>query len=69
MILITTPQVTGEPGELQDGLSNPEIGAQLFISAKTVEWHPGKVFAKLGITSRRQLRTALPKESLLAGRP
>ena len=43
-----------------DGLSNPEIGALLFLSPRTVEWHLHKVFAKLGIQSRRELANALP---------
>ncbi len=44
-----------------DGLSNPEIGSRLYISPRTVEWHLHKVFSKLGVTSRKDLDTALLK--------
>jgi len=47
----------------RDGLSNPEIGARLFISTRTVQYHLGKVFTKVGISSRSQLHRVLPNDA------
>jgi DNA-binding CsgD family transcriptional regulator len=56
---LLTAQETQVARLAAEGHTNPEIGSQLFISPRTAEYHLRKVFTKLGISSRKALRSAL----------
>lgn len=59
----TRGELTGQETQIaqlaSEGMTNPEIGAKLFLSPRTIEWHLRRIYPKLGVSSRKELRTVL----------